>query len=248
MLILLHSAQLQGAALKVLSSEGPPHTIKHAQHNGIDIDMLKWTLNLLGHQTELHFVGLGRAEKLLKSGGFDVMVPIFMAQDSENFYISDPLVMYRPMVFSLVKNQLSPRSISDLKGHSIITFQGATRYFGEQFAQLSQSEQYREEADMSVIADLLAKDRYDYAVLDRYMFYYFYRQFDKTRSISLFNEHALIAPVSASAAFKSEQIRDQVNALIGNQAYQRQYKKTVIKYLGDIYSLDKSAEHKETAL
>ncbi|TMP78449.1 hypothetical protein CWB73_16690 [Pseudoalteromonas phenolica] len=71
---------------------------------------------------KLHFVALGRAEKLVRSGQYDLMAPIFFAQDCDNFYISEPIVTHKPMVFSLSERNLFSESISDLAKYSIITF------------------------------------------------------------------------------------------------------------------------------
>lgn len=219
--------------ISIVTSEGPPHTIDNHYHSGIDLDVTKTILSELGYRVEFKFVGLGRAERLIKSGQQDVMAPIFYARDSKNFYISNPIVNYKPMIFSLTKNNYQVSSLSDLQGHSIITFQGATKYFGSEFERLSMSENYTELADMSIIPEMLVKQRFDFAVLDLYIFYYFYRQHDKNRELSLFRLHPLIPTVPASAAFKDKALRDQFNAKLAEPQRAALYKKIVEKYLGN---------------
>lgn len=220
--------------LKLVSSEGPPHTINHPEFSGIDLDVTKSVLAAMGYSTTLDFVALGRAEKLVRSGKYDLMAPIFFAQDSERFYISDPIVTYKPMVFSLRKNNFEPKSILDLANHSVVTFQGAPGYFGADFAAMAKVADYVESPDMSMIADMLAKGRYDFAVLDQYIFYYFYRLNDKNRSIDIFTQHYLIPPVTASVGFKDKALRDQFNHALKQFKQGTRYASIVEAYLGSM--------------
>ncbi|MCG7534214.1 ABC transporter substrate-binding protein [Pseudoalteromonas sp. OOF1S-7] len=220
--------------LELVSSEGPPHTINHPEHSGIDLDITKVVLAQLGYTVRLEFVALGRAEKLVRTGQYDLMAPIFSTQDSKNFYISDPIVTYKPMVFSLANRNLTPRSIDELANHSVITFQGAPGYFGEAFRKMSEQAVYRESPDMSVIPQMLVKSRYDYAVLDQYIFYYFYRLKDKRRPLTLFRHHYLIPPVPASVAFKEKSLRDRFNRALAQFKRGDGYQQIIEAYIGKV--------------
>lgn len=204
------STLVHGKPLSLVTSEGPPHTINNKLFSGIDLDVTKAVL----------------------SGQYDLMAPIFFAKDSDNFYISDPIVTYKPMVFSLSERNLSPDSISDLAKYSVITFQGAPGYFGDAFKSMSEQARYKELADMSVIPEMLAKSRYDFAVLDQYIFYYFYRLNDKQRPIDIFKHHYLIPPVTASVAFKDKMLRDRFNYELKKFKQGKGYAKIVEAYLG----------------
>lgn len=226
--------QLEAKELSLVSSEGPPHTINHQLYSGIDLDVTKTVLAQLGYPVKLHFVPLGRAEKLVRSGQYDLMAPIFFAEDSDNFYISDAIVTYKPMVFSLTKNDYKPQRILDLASYSVLTFQGAPGYFGPEFEAMSKMARYQESPDMAVIADMLAKGRYDFAVLDQYIFYYFYRLQDKKRPIHIFKHHYLIPPVTASVAFKDKALRDKFNIELKKFKRGKGYTKIVEAYLGRV--------------
>ncbi|KPV94116.1 Bacterial extracellular solute-binding protein, family 3 [Pseudoalteromonas sp. P1-9] len=234
LLLLVCSFTLTAKQIVVLSSEGPPHTINDAQNSGIDLDVVKAVLTRLGYDVKFHFVPLGRAETLVKSGAYVAMAPIFATSDEEGFYVSHPIVKYAPTVFSLKNNKLTPQYLSDLKGHSIITFQGAPGYFGKEFELLSKQSNYFESPSMKVIPELIKKERYDYAVLDKYIFYYFYRFVDKQRDLSLFKEHALIPSVTASAGFSDKSLRDEFNRELAIFLLDNGYRKVVEKYLGKL--------------
>lgn len=234
LLVLGCHLNLSAKTLVVASSEGPPHTINSEEGlNGIDLDIVKAVLNMMGHQVKFEFMGLKRAHREVLLGRVDAMAPIFSTQDIEGFYISDPIVAYRPMVFSLKENQFTPDVLLDLQGYSLVTFQGAPGYFGEDFLYLAETQFYQEMADMGIIPELLIKARYDFAVLDFYMFYYFYRLQDKALSTSIFTEHELIAPVSASVGFHSSELRDEFNLALEQFLQTDGYQTILTRYLGE---------------
>ncbi|GIU35419.1 hypothetical protein TUM3794_03070 [Shewanella colwelliana] len=230
-LLWLIPVSLHSAPLVIASSEGPPHTINDI-HHGIDLDIVEAVLNRLGYEVEYQFMGLKRAEREVVTGRVDVMAPIFMKSDMPGSYISLPIVQYQPMVFSLKSSNVMPKTILDMQGHSVVTFQGAPGYFGADFVKLSKESRYMELTDMATIPELLVKGRYDYAVLDKYIFYYFYRLNDKTRDVSLFTEHSLINSVPASAAFHDVELRNQFNRELPRFMESEQYKQIFERYLG----------------
>lgn len=238
----LLSLSLQSAPLIIASSEGPPHTINDL-HHGIDLDIVEGVLNRLGYEVEYQFMGLKRAEHEVLAGRVDVMAPIFMKSDVSGSYISQPIVQYQPMVFSLKASNFTPKTILDMQGHSVVTFQGAPGYFGADFVKLSDESRYMELTDMATIPELLVKGRYDYAVLDKYIFYYFYRLNDKARDISIFTEHPLIESVPASAAFHDIELRNQFNRELPRFMESEQYKQIFERYLGSALLSSEPIDH-----
>ena len=234
LLLFVGSISLGAKTLVIASSEGPPHTINSDDGiNGIDLDIVSSVLNHMGYKVKFEFMGLKRAQREVLLGRVDAMTPIFSTLDIPGFYVSAPIVEYRPMVFSLKDNLFSPEVLLDLQGHSIVTFQGAPGYFDEDFLYLANTQFYQEMADMGIIPELLVKERYDFAVLDFYMFYYFYRLQDKTRDTAIFTEHELLAPVSASIAFHDIELRDRFNQALDRFLQADGYRPILKKYLGE---------------
>jgi len=231
--------------LILASSEGPPHMIND-NHHGIDLDIVEAVLRRLGHDVSYEFMGLRRAHLELKLGRVDVTAPVFKQDDSEGSYISDSIVLYQPMVFSLAANGLTPKTLSDLQGHSLVTFQGAPGYFGESFKQVARGDSYQELTDMGVIAELLTKGRYEYAVLDKYIFYYYYRLNDKQRDVTIFTEHKLIPPAPASSAFHDGKLRDEFNRELQLFMKSQEYEQIFERYLGSaLLSVEKAVPESE---
>ena len=221
-----------GAAELVLAtSNGPPHMIQ-ADHSGIDIDITRAVLRRLGHDLRLQYLPLARAKKMVKLGFFDATTPTFAETDSPGFYVSAPIVDYRPTVFTLRKHDYQIDSIADLQGHSILTFQGARGYFGPRFAAAAAKASYKELADMSKFPRLLLRDRFSVVVLDYYIFLYFYRQHDKSRSLAPFTLHDIIPPVTAAIGFHDKRLRDSFNKALAHFFAEGGHLPIIEKYIG----------------
>jgi len=218
-------------SLIIASSEGPPHMM-NGSHHGIDLDIVQAVLFKLGHAVNFEFPGLARGKYLVITHKYDAIAPIFWQQDEQGFYTSDPIVQYKPMVFSLKSNNLRPNTLSDLRGASIATFQGAPGYFGADFKILANTPKYQEMVDMSVLSELLIKDRFDYVVLDKYIFYYYFRLKNRQRDPSIFNEHNLIPEVPASVGFYDEKLRDEFNTQLKSFYKSKAYNRIIERYIG----------------
>jgi len=218
-------------SLIIASSEGPPHMMS-GSHHGIDLDIVQAVLFKLGYAVKFEFPGLSRGKHLVITHKYDAIAPIFWQQDEQSFYTSEPIVQYKPMVFSLKNNKLSPNTLSDLRGASIATFQGAPGYFGSEFKLLANTPKYQEMVDMSVLSELLIKDRFDYVVLDKYIFYYYFRLKNQNRDASIFTEHNLIPEVAASVGFHDEKLRDEFNKALKSFYQSKSYFRIIERYIG----------------
>jgi len=228
--------------LILATDDGPPHMIKETD-GGIDIDIVKQVLNQLGYNIDTIYVPLKRAKLMVSENKADVFLPTFFQPDNQNIYLSDPIISYKPMVFSLKSNNISYKSIKDLKNLSIVTFQGASGYFGEEFAQLSQKPDYQELHNMAKFPELLLKNRYDVVVLDFYIFYYFLKkQLEKNKAHYAYKEissAALLPEVKAYAGFNDKLLRDKFNLQLSIFKQAENDRKIVEYYIGTVDLLSK---------
>lgn len=219
--------------ITIATSEGAPHIIDGVQ-KGIDLDITEFVVKQMGYKVDFVFMSLARAVKEVKAGRVDAVTPTFSQQDEERFFVSEPFIEYKPMVFSLSTRQKSPVSLSDLAGESIATFQGAPGYFGPEFVKLSRMEGYHEIHDMRLIPEMLVRERVSYAVLDQYIFYFYYRLNDKQRPISVFDQHQLIPPVKAGIAFHNKDLRDLFDKQLTTSLNSHIQSAIVERYLGEL--------------
>jgi ABC-type amino acid transport substrate-binding protein len=247
-LISLTLSHANSNELVMFSSDAPPHMIA-ADNSGIDIDIVKTILTEMGHNVSLEFAPLTRAMEQVKKKEADVFLPTFFQKDSKEIFISDAFIQYRPMIFSLKKSTLSIEKISDLKELRIITFQGATGYFGDEFSDVAQQTNYTELHDMSKLPEILLMGRYDVVVLDYYIFYYFLKMYQEQSELagnglfplvdnysSLIKRHDLIPQVSAYTGFNNEALRNEFNIHLKQFIKNDRHNKIIEKYIGTISS------------
>ena len=247
-LIFLTFSQAYSRELVIFSSDAPPHMIA-ANNSGIDIDIVKTILTEMGHNISIEFSPLKRAMEQVKKKEADVFLPTFFQEDSDNIFISNTFIQYRPMIFSLKKSRLAINSFTDLKGLRIVSFQGATGYFGEAFHQATKQANYTELHDMSKFPGMLLMERYDAIVLDYYIFYYFLKMHQEQSELagnslfplvdnysSLIKRHDLIPEVNAYVGFHDKTLRDNFNVKLKAFIEANRQNKIIEKYIGTISS------------
>lgn len=241
-LILLYSEDSNANRLILATDDGPPHMIKE-NDGGIDIDIVKQVLNQIGYDIDTIYVPLERAKKMVSESKADVFIPTFYQSDNKNIYLSDPVISYKPMVFSLKSRNFSYKSISDLENLSIVTFQGASGYFGEEFAKLSQKADYRELHNMAKFPELLLKERYEVVILDFYIFYYFLKkQLENNKAQYAYKEitsFALTPEVKAYAGFNDKKLRDNFNQQLSIFQQAKNDQRIIEFYIGPVDLLAK---------
>lgn len=216
--------------ITLVSDDGPPHMIR-ASNSGIDIDITKAVFAQMGLETKLQYAPLARAKIMVEQGSSQATVPTFFQQDSKSFFVSDPIINYKPTVFTLKNKQINLSSLKDIKDLKVVTFQGATGYFGEEFALMSEQNDYREMYDMSVFPKLLLSGRVDVIVLDYYIFHYFANKSIPSYDSRLVKEHSLIPAVPASVGFNQRATRDEFNSKLTAMKQSNEIQSIIDKYL-----------------
>jgi len=222
----------------MLTDDGPPHMIE-ASKSGIDIDIAREVLQELGYSVKVSFAPLKRSMLQVANNQADLFLPTFFQNDTAKLFISAPIIKYRPTVFSLKKHNFQFEKISDLSGKSLITFQGAAGYFGEEFVNISQGKNYSELHDMSKFPEMLIKERCEVIVLDYYIFYYFLQKYLKKNPTQQFflkgiDTFEFFPQVNAHVGFHDVGLRDKFNKQF--QRYKAQAKDQLVieKYIDHV--------------
>lgn len=228
-LVLSSSVHAHPKVLVMATSDGPPHMIE-ATDSGLDIDIPRAVLKQLGYELRVMYMPLARAQKEVINKRVDMMTPMFVGQ-VEGLYLSDPAIIYRPTAFSLTDQQLSIQQLSDLAQQRIMTFQGATGYFGDVFVDASKrSPEYLEMHDMSMLPKLLLAGRTDVVVLDFYIFKHYRKKLgDYQREVDV-TAHAIFPKVPAVVAFHDRELRDRFNEGLKQIKAQQIYQQILQKY------------------
>lgn len=215
----------------LLTDDGPPHMVREFD-GGIDIDITRQVLESAGYSVTVIYAPLARAKKMILNKEADITVPTFFQEDTEGYYVSEPFIEYRPTIFTLQRKQLSIEDINALSSFRVMTFQGATGYFGPEFAKLEGTPRYTEMHDMSVLPSMLFKDRTDIVVLDYYIFHYFARLMIPEYHKALVEGHGLIPRVPAYAAFHDKSLRDAFNKQLKVFQLTNRQEEIIQRYIG----------------
>ena len=76
--------------LLLTTDDGPPHIIKET-HGGIDIEITKSVLALMGYRADVMYAPLSRGLLLVEKGKADLTVPTFFQQDNDSLFFSKAL-------------------------------------------------------------------------------------------------------------------------------------------------------------
>jgi len=213
------------------TDDGPPHIIKET-HGGIDIEITKSVLALMGYRADVMYAPLSRGLLLVEKGKADLTVPTFFQQDNDSLFFSKAIIEYKPTVFSLVESGFKFLSLEDISGVNVSTFQGATGYFGKSFVAMTHVTNYTEHHDMSTLPLFLVQRKSDLVILDYYIFHYFLRKQLPAFPKSAIREHALIPSVSAHVGFNSKHLRDEFNQKLLLFTKNGGDRKIIKKYVG----------------
>ncbi|ALO35278.1 hypothetical protein CMT41_11505 [Colwellia sp. MT41] len=222
----------------MLTDDGPPHMIA-ATNSGIDVDIAREVLQIMGHTVKLGFAPLKRTMRQVEHKKADLFLPTFFQKDTAKLFFSVPIINYRPIAFSLKKSHFQFNKISDLAGVRLVTFQGAAGYFGDEFVKISTFKSYLELHDMSKFPEMLIKARCDVVVLDYYIFYYYLQEYLKKNptedfTVAGIDNFLLFSEVKAHVGFHDKKLRGEFDKQFLLYQSQGKDRAVINKYLGFI--------------
>ncbi|MES2298253.1 MAG: transporter substrate-binding domain-containing protein [Pseudomonadota bacterium] len=238
----LCAASVQAKEVKVLFSFAlVPYVINTPgqEASGFEYEIMKAALAAKGHTIKPSFVAMGAIPKMLKDGAADGAQrgnPDLREGDGY-FYADDATVTYQDVAISLKKSNVSINGVGDLKGKSIVTFQGASNFMGPEFAAaVKDNPNYSELSDEKrKVLQLFAGGVQAY-IGDLNVFKYYKAQAagaDTTQEVVI---HKVFAPSNLQtnhAVFRDKQLRDDFNAGLKQLKTSGQYKAIVKKYINE---------------
>lgn len=222
----------------IFSSYTPPYVFqsKTDEKPGILVEIVQQSLIDADHSIKPMFLPLGRGVKLLEEKKVDV-ISVSQRKLGLNAHYSDYHIQYHNFAIGLETQQSPITRISDLKGRSIIAFQKADTYLGDEFkATVANNPDYIEMANQENQVHMLLKGRIDIAVMDKSIFQFYRNKLINEGKIApdvKIRFYNLFEPSRYRAAFSDETVRDQFN-----QGLKRLYKSGDYKAIYDKYLLD----------
>jgi polar amino acid transport system substrate-binding protein len=169
------SALVQAQQLQFLVGVEKPPYIQLKSQTGYELELLKAVSKTMGYKSKFIHVPNGRLLDLFMAGQADLVS--LQRNTPPGYYATEPYINYQNSL--IVRKDLAKEltSLSDLAGLRVIAFQNATQVLPEEYAAaISKTSSYLEVVEQHQLPALLLKNRVDVLVMDRNIFWHYYRQ------------------------------------------------------------------------
>ena len=220
----------------------PPYVIQE-EGRGIEVDLLRATLQAPEYDLHIHYLPLARSFQMLESGELDGMINVrpgmVDASRIQEVYYSQPVITFRNQLITLSSRwpEGSLTRMAQLSTLKLLAFQRATQILGQEFATaVAQSPYYAETAKQPLQVRQLLRGRIDGAVMEARVFNYYLRQ---AQNSGQFLDHELAQPVAHHPlfpptryhfAFRDAAVRDHFNQRLGALQRNGGYHKILARY------------------
>jgi polar amino acid transport system substrate-binding protein len=237
----LMSAQVSAEELKIVFGQyTPPYVFEDG--TGIVVDITRGALESSGHKVTPVYAPLGRVLRLFAEKQVDGSTVIQEGSGLKAEY-SDDFMRYHNRAFVLKSRNLSIRNLGELRGKSIIAFQTATKYLGEEFARaVAGNPNYRELAQQDAQVNMLLLGRTDIAVMDESIFRYYREKLISEGKADRNQEYVgfdIFPPTPYKAAFRDAKIRDDFNKGIAAMQKDGRYDAIYRRYIDQYFAVKK---------
>ncbi len=145
---------------------------------------------------------------------------------------SDPIFRFRDVAISNVRDQYKINTINDLRGKSIVTFEGAKDFFGKEFSSITSTGIYREVAKPHTQVTELYKRRADVSVGDMFIFLHGIKNKKYVKSHPQdFIFHDIFPAISSRMGFQDKKVCTLFNKALKEIRKSGQYKRVYHSYL-----------------
>lgn len=213
----------------------PPYVFELG--NGINVDIVRASLEPYGYHVVPVFVAMGRGFELFAEKRLDG-ITVIRENSGVSANYSDVYIQYHNHAFALKSRHMAMRSVGDLKGKAIIAFQNAHKFLGEDFSRaIAGNPDYKEMANQETQVLMLLLGRTDVAVMDESIFRFYREKLiaeGKVPRSTEFEMFSLFFAMPYKAAFVDAQVRDDFNrglaAIKRSGRYDAIYRKYVEQY------------------
>lgn len=235
--LLLTTSNLSNAAVVVMAfgEKIPPFCFPESD-SGIELEIIGEALAFKGHLLKPRYYPLARVPLSFRQGEVDAAMTDLGQNLSEiGAHYGNPAVIYQNVFITLKGRGLSINTPEDLKGLSVVAFQGAAKRYPQWLAASEQAGLYFEQNNQELQVLGLNKARYDVVLSDRSIFRYFELLLERTtlfkaKSVQM-HDFTEVDPDDYRPVFRDRQIRDDFNAGLAHLKATGRYQEIYDQYL-----------------
>jgi polar amino acid transport system substrate-binding protein len=218
--------------IEVLAGLPKPPFIIEKDGAGLQLDLIREAFISVNHTVSFTHLPFGRSISGFKRFNADGIATLPADYQHPSIYLSKPYIKYQNVAVSLVDGNFSIESIQDLSGKSVIAFQNAKKFLGDDYnASVSLSTDYREIADQVQQVEMLFSRRTEVIILELNIFKYFVKSHVGGRYNQNFIIHRIFAEREYAAGFNTKQHRDMFDQGISLIKEQGVYQLVLDRYL-----------------
>ena len=226
------SGPASAAELRIVFSQyTPPYVFEDG--TGIVVEIVRSALEAGGHTVKPVYVPIERGFKMFADRQVDGTTIIQESSGLKAEY-SDNFMQYHNRAFALKSRNLVIRGVADLTDKSVVAFQDANKYLGEEFGRaVTGNRRYKEMAQQEAQAHMLLLGRIDVAIMDESIFRYYRQKLVDERKAEQAQEYVgydIFPPTPYKAAFVDRKVRDDFNRGIAAMRKDGRYDAVYRKY------------------
>lgn len=235
-LSLLMAVPARGAEVTMAFGDRIPPFCFPEDNSGIELEVIGEALAFRGHVLKPFYFPFARIPLAFKAHKVDAAMSD-AGEDMLPFgaHYGDSAVVYDNVFITLRSRHLQIRSPADLRGLTVISFQGAAKRYPKWLDAVVQAGKFYEQNDQAIQVRTLNLGRYDVVLSDRTIFKYFTRQteYELGKELNPVEEHAFteIKPEDYRPLFRDPKIRDDFNAGLKQLKASGRFRKIYDKYL-----------------
>ena len=207
----------------------PPYVLVESR-TGIELDIVREALALVGHELKPKFVPLSRLVKMANK--YDGAMTLTKAY-SKDLFFSKSHITYQNIIISLKSKNITVSKISDLQHVSCIAFQNAHIYLGDEYNQAvsNNKNSFIVESNQKSQVKTFYKGRVDTIAIDINIFTYYKNTLAEKYKEKKIVYHELFPPNHYLVGFKNSNIRDDFNRGLQQLKDSGRYSKIKKEYL-----------------
>ena len=209
-----------------------PPFIMNKKGEGLQIDIIRDALFTQNMIPQFQYIPLSRSILNYQQSNVDAVSIVPSNYKHPKMFVSEPYITYQDVAVSLVERELKINSLDDLSGLSVVAYQRARKFLGEDYNyKVAQSSEYREIADQLKQIDMLFTGQAEVIILDINIFNYFSTRHNELVYQNSFNVHYIFGTQNYSAGFKSKELKEIFDKGISTIKKNGVYEKILAKYL-----------------
>jgi polar amino acid transport system substrate-binding protein len=211
----------------------PPYVIS-SENKGMELDIIKETLAMNGHTVKPVYLPFARVPWSLKEGKVDAAMTINESSGIDNVFYSDNHIIYQNVAVSLAKNNFTIDTVKDLTDRSVLAFQSATLYLGDDFKNMaSNNKRYKEEPRQDIQITMVYNERTEAVVMDLNIFKYYKAKESRADVSQQVKIHTIFSPSLYKVGFRSKKLRDDFNVSLKELIVSGKHKEIIKRYVSD---------------